>query len=106
MGSKGLKNVIFTGLKILGLAVVNFAIWMMVSGIVSSVLAVQPHPELQEKGSVIMAIMFVVCLFNTAVLSYAILRSRWRGWKLAATVFWIYFGVNVFLSQIETLYFN
>jgi hypothetical protein len=79
---------------------------MIASNIFVSVLEIQPHPELQEKGLAIMAIMFVVSLFNTAVLSYAILRSRWRGWKIVVTIFWVYFSVNVFLSQIETLYFN
>jgi len=39
-------------------------------------------------------------------LSYPILRSRWHGLKLIGAVFLVQFGVETFLTQIESLYFN
>ncbi|MBA7713546.1 hypothetical protein ES703_122549 [subsurface metagenome] len=95
-----------TGLKILALSVVNIVIWMISLSILGAFFDLPEHPEQQEVRRAVMVVLFVVSLCNISVLSYAVLRSRWRGWKLVITVFWVYFGINTFNSQIETLYFN
>jgi hypothetical protein len=50
--------------------------------------------------------LLVVCFLDTLVLTYIILRSRWSGWRLIATVFFIFYGVMTFISQIESFVFH
>jgi hypothetical protein len=50
--------------------------------------------------------LFLVSTINALALSYPILRSRWHGLKLILVIFLIQFGVETFLTQIESLYFN
>jgi len=50
-----------------------------------------------------MAIVLIVMLLQTVALAYPVIRSKWSGWKLALTVFLLYFGTVTFLSQIESL---
>jgi hypothetical protein len=50
--------------------------------------------------------LLTVCFLDTIVLAYIILRSRWAGWRLIATVFFVFFGVMTFMSQIESLVFH
>lgn len=54
---------------------------------------------------VLMALL-TVCFLDTIVLAYIILRSRWTGWRLIATVFFVFFGVMTFMAQIESLVFH
>ena len=46
--------------------------------------------------------LLTVCFLDTIVLAYIILRSRWAGWRLIATVFFVFYGVMTFMSQIES----
>ncbi len=50
-------------------------------------------------------LLLVVCLLETLVLTYIILRSRWSGLRLAATVFFVFYGVATFMPQIESAVF-
>jgi len=50
--------------------------------------------------------LFLVSMINALVLSYPILRSRLYGLRLIGTVILVQFGVETFMAQIETLYFN
>lgn len=50
--------------------------------------------------------LLTVCFLDTIVLAYIILRSRWAGWRLIATIFFVFFGVMTFMSQIESLVFH
>ena len=50
-----------------------------------------------------MALVLIVMLLQTVALAYPIVRSKWRGWKLALAVFLLYFGTVTFMSQIESL---
>lgn len=50
--------------------------------------------------------LLAVCFLDTIVLAYIILRSRWSGWRLIATVFLVFYGVMTFIAQIESLIFN
>lgn len=54
-------------------------------------------------GAVVMAVVQAVLV--TLVLSYAVIRSRWSGWRLAVTVFVVFYGISTFLSQIESVVF-
>lgn len=50
--------------------------------------------------------LFLISAIHALVLSYPILRSRWHGLKLIGVVILAQFGVETFMTQIETLYFN
>lgn len=47
----------------------------------------------------------IVSLIMSLMLGYLALRSRWHGWKLAAALFAVFYGIYTFLSQIETMVF-
>ncbi len=49
---------------------------------------------------------FVVSALNTAVILYFINNARIRAWKLTGTIALFMFGIQYFMSQIETLWFN
>ena len=50
-----------------------------------------------------MVIVITVMLLQTITLAFPVMRSKWRGWKLALAVFLLYFGTVTFMSQIESL---
>lgn len=58
-----------------------------------------------QTSKVLMALL-AVCFLDTLVLAYIILRSRRSGWRLIATVFFVFYGVMTFISQIESLVFH
>ena len=60
----------------------------------------QPPPD--PSGS-FFAIMLLVLLLQTIALAYPVIRSRWNGYVLAATVFLLFFGTVTFQSQLESM---
>jgi hypothetical protein len=56
-------------------------------------------PNVQPPLGLVLAVMFG----QVAVLAVPILGSRWHGWRLAATIFVVYYGTVTVLSQIESL---
>jgi hypothetical protein len=50
--------------------------------------------------------LVLVSLAEALVLSFPIFRSRWHGLRLVGVVILVQFGVETFMAQIETLYFN
>jgi hypothetical protein len=46
----------------------------------------------------------LVSLLQAAVLSYPIVRARWRGWRLVGAVFLVFYGVTTLLVAIEGIY--
>lgn len=96
---KAALSIIF---RIIGLTGLYFICFVAVSAAL-----LQPQGEQNSSarpGATLLALLFVSVL-NTAVLAYIILRSRWTGWKLVLTVFFVFFGVTTVMSQIETAFF-
>lgn len=91
----------FIFLKVIALTVILF-ICFAVAGLVTGQQSDSQSPE-QAGGA--MAALWAVCFLDTIVLTYIILRSRWAGWRLMATVFFIFYGVMTFMSQIESAVF-
>jgi len=61
---------------------------------------------LTENQSSLAAIMMLIPTFcYSAILAFIAVRSTWRGFRLFAALFWAFFGINGFLSQIESLVF-
>jgi hypothetical protein len=61
-------------------------------------------PTPAEQSRMALILLFVAAM-ESLVVAYPILRSRWGGWKLIATVFALYFGVKTFMPQAEALFF-
>jgi hypothetical protein len=49
--------------------------------------------------------MLLVALVDTLVVALIVLRSRWRGWRLALAIGFSLYGVMTFMAQIETAWF-
>jgi hypothetical protein len=62
--------------------------------------------EMDIQTSKMLIALLAVCFLDTLVLAYIILRSRWAGWRLIATVFLVFYGVMTFMSQIESAIFH
>jgi surface polysaccharide O-acyltransferase-like enzyme len=50
--------------------------------------------------------LLAVCFLNTIVLTHIILWSRWAGGRVIATVFYVFYGVMTFMSQMESAVFD
>jgi len=50
--------------------------------------------------------LLIICMLNTMALLYYIYNSPTKGWSLVVRVFLIAFGIQFFMSQIETFWFN
>jgi hypothetical protein len=95
------KRAAFLAVRILGLTIMMFICIAMASGITGLGSSAEAR---QEAGQAVLAVLGM-CLVNCAVLAYPILRSRWHGLKLIETVFLLFFGIQTFMGQIETLLF-
>ncbi|MCW5514747.1 hypothetical protein [Muriicola sp. Z0-33] len=51
-------------------------------------------------------IFFLVSALNAGIILQLIYKARYRGWELAGYVFLVSFGIQYFMSQIETVWFN
>lgn len=60
----------------------------------------------QESSGANELMLVLTCALNTAVLLIYLYRSTLKGMKLAITIAIITFGIQFFMSQIETLWFN
>jgi hypothetical protein len=104
------KNMFQTALKplgtlarLLGTVVIMIIAFMISTTVFRSDVATQLNAaEVQQSGQVLLLVSAV----NALLLSYLALRSRWHGWKLAGTLFLVQFGIETFMSQIETIIFN
>jgi hypothetical protein len=87
--------------RVLVLTIVLFICISLAAGVVGQPAgASTPEPA----GSAALALV-IVCLLDTIVLTHFILRSRWTGWRLVATVFFVFYGVSTFMPQIESAVF-
>ncbi len=48
----------------------------------------------------------LVAGLTTAVMAWLILRSRWRGWPLTGAMIVVFYGVQTFMPQVESLIFQ
>ena len=97
-----MKVFIVTAVRFIAVTILYFGSFAVVSGALLSNTSEQSAPA--EAGATLLA-LFVVSLINAAVWTYVILRSQWTGWKLILTIFFLFYGVNTLMPQIETAYF-
>jgi|SRR5215213_1774395 len=96
------KVAILTAIRLLAVTILYFGAFAVVSGALLSTAPERPEPA---NANTTLLALFLVSLINAAVWTYVILRSRWTGWKLVLTVFFVFYGVGTLLTQIETAYF-
>ena len=87
-------------LRVVALTFVLFVWFSIASGI--AMRGIAPPPA--DAGSAAMWLV-VVCILETIVVSYLILRSRWAGWRLILAIFVVFYGVTTFMGQIESAVF-
>jgi len=97
-----MKAAVIIGIRLLALTVIYFICFAAVAAALLPALPDQAAPS-QAGGT--LAALLAVSLLNTLVLSYVIIRSRWAGWKLIVTVFFVLYGVTTVMPQIETAFF-
>lgn len=95
-----MKHALLTTVRILALTIVLFVLFAVAGSVLGP--TVDQAPSEQQAGA---AILLVVCLLNTAVVAFIVRRSFWTGWRLAAAVFFVLFGIMTFMSQIEAAVF-
>jgi hypothetical protein len=87
--------------RVMGLTILLFICYAVAGTLVRLPMPAQPTESPGSSAATLIA----VCLLNAGVLTYLILRSRWTGWRLAATVFLVFYGVTTFMAQIESAVF-
>jgi hypothetical protein len=98
-----MKNVLSIILRVLAL----FVIYSILSTVGSSIATPREAVAMftPQQVATAAAVMPVVSAIMTIMLSYLALRSRWHGWKLAGSLFLIYFVLQAFLGWIEIFAF-
>jgi len=89
------KDSVFLGLKIVVLTFILFILFSF------DFLGL----SIMDSAKTATIYVLITVFLDTIVLSYAIIRSRWAGWRLVATIFFVFYGIMTFLSQIETVVF-
>lgn len=97
-----MKTSAFAGLA-LKIALLSVALFL-ISTVSTALAGTSKFIEVPDPTAMVAATLLVSFL-QTLVLSYAILRSRWTRWRLVLTIFFVFFGVTTFMSQIETVVF-
>lgn len=93
-------------LKYFLLVAVMLVLWLASLTGAAAVVGYHEPAMTEDAAACALQAMLIVCAVNTALLTYTILRSRWRGLRLVGVMALQIFGIQFFLSQIETLYFN
>jgi len=90
----------------LGLSILMMITW--ISGIfIGNMIFPSSLMEMSADSSVNTELMlFIICGLNTWVILYLIYNSKYTGWKLVGATFLVTFGIQYFMTQIETLWFN
>jgi hypothetical protein len=96
-----MKTAAFVVLKVIALTIVLFICF----GVAASVVGLAGNSQASGQPGAGTLPLVVVCFLETAVLTYLILRSRWSAWRLAAAIFFVFYGVTTFMSQIESAVF-
>lgn len=95
-----IKSIVLLVVRLL-LVFIAMLIAFIVSALVIRTGIETPAEDASQAGIALL----VVSLINSMVLGYLILRSRWAGIRLIIAMVVVHFGIETFMTQIETLYF-
>ena len=96
-----MKKALSVVLRVIALTII-LSICVAVAG---GVVGLQGNSESSEHSGAAVLTLLAVCFLQVVVLTHLILRSRWTGWRLVATVFVVFYGVMTFMPQIESAVF-
>lgn len=99
-----IKKFFTTALRLFGICIAMIISFVVAAGIANpgAASSSQSAEETAQSG---MALL-VVSIVNALLLAYPISRSRWHGLKLVGTILLVFFGIQTFMSQIETMFFG
>jgi hypothetical protein len=97
------KKLTILVLKVIALTIILFLCFALTFNLASAQADVGQAASQQSSTTSIP--LLLVCFLYTIVLTYLILRSRWAGWRLITTVFFVFYGVMTVMGQIESLIF-
>jgi hypothetical protein len=72
--------------------------------VAGSVVGIENSQTAESPATTALALL-LACALEAVVMAALILGSRWTGWKLIGAVFFIFYGVTTFMSQIESAVF-
>ena len=96
-----MKHKLVLALRVLGLAILYFLSFAIISGALLPPL----EPQSRESNGTALIALLVISFLNTIALVYVTSRSRWTGWKLILALWFALFGVLTLQPQIETAVF-
>lgn len=91
-------------LIILTFKIISLIIIMFITMAVSSMFVGIKHASNSSNSSFTQILIY--CILNTLILTLFIVKSKLRSYKLATVSFILFWGIQYFMTQIETLYFN
>jgi hypothetical protein len=97
------KDYLKSSAKFIFLSIIMTVLWMFFMAIMTNLFGVDITQESSIKG---LFLFFLAASINTAVVFTLIIKSKWYGWKLVGSISLIIFGVQFFMAQMESLYFN
>jgi hypothetical protein len=95
------KNALLVVSRVIALTIILF-ICFAVAGLVVGLPGNSQSSE-QTGGAALP--LLAVCFLEVIVITHLVLRSRWTGWRLAAVVFFVFYGVTTVMSQMESAVF-
>ena len=99
-----IRQFVLLALKIAGLTLLFF-VRLMAGTMLFVAAATPPTTAPPDRAAAQMIGWLIISFVDTLVVSLIILRSRWRGWRLALAVAFSLYGVMTFMAQIETAWF-
>jgi hypothetical protein len=89
----------------LGLSILMMIFW--IAGLtIGNMIFPSNLMEMSSDSNSSLPMFFLVCALNAGIIFYFINNAWLTGWKLAGIVFLVSFGIQYFMSQIETVWFN
>jgi hypothetical protein len=89
----------------IALKLVLLTIFLIVLSGVGALFLPASETALEATGATVppMGLLLAVFFFQALALAIPVLWSRWRGWRLSAALFVIYFGTVTVVTQVESL---
>src|SRR5262244_3239929 len=101
---RGAGVAVKTGLRTVTVCFV-FGVCLAIGGALAGVAKLAPKETTHAVPADLLLPFAVFCLSVGSVVSYLLLRSSWRGLRLAAALFAATYGISTVATQAESLFF-
>lgn len=105
MPTKSFSSIMIYLLRVILLTfilVMGTIIGSAVSGVAASLGTQQNQAEASQSFIILLGVQFI----SAVLISFFLTHARWRGWRLVLALGIIYFGIDTFMPQLETLFFG